>query len=327
MLCARTIRPRASFSRTSLKPSIPNALPLNYSTSYATPYVHTPASCPTPKANLAATHLPQASFCTQTAANPQTFNNIIVEKKGSIAIITLNRPKALNALCNELLDELEIALKGFDADKDIGCIILTGSKKAFAAGADIKEMSNKTFVDNYKSAMFTNFDSVANTRKPIIAAVNGYALGGGCELAMSCDFIIAGDKAQFGQPEITLGTIPGAGGTQRLTRALGKSKAMEMILTGNFIDAAAAEKAGLVSRVVPEDQLLETAIATANKIASFSKPIVSMAKECVNHAYELTLKEGLHFERRIFFSTFATNDQKEGMKAFVNKTKPNFSDS
>jgi len=250
-----------------------------------------------------------------------------VEKKGGVAVITLNRPKALNALCDELLNELEQVLKNFDSDKDIGCIILTGSKKAFAAGADIKEMSSKSFVDNYKAAMFTNFDSVGKTRKPIIAAVNGYALGGGCELAMSCDIILAGDKAQFGQPEITLGTIPGAGGTQRLIRAVGKSKAMELILTGASINAEAAEKAGLVSRVVPEDKLLETALEMAQKIASFSKPITIMAKDSVNRAYELTLQEGLNYERKLFYSTFATNDQKEGMKAFVNKTKPNFTDS
>eukprot|EP01097_Dermamoeba_algensis_P008187 TRINITY_DN534_c0_g1_i1.p1 TRINITY_DN534_c0_g1~~TRINITY_DN534_c0_g1_i1.p1 ORF type:complete len:282 (-),score=35.33 TRINITY_DN534_c0_g1_i1:81-926(-) len=255
------------------------------------------------------------------------YQNLLVEKRGNVGLITLNRPKALNALCDELLNELEVVLNDFDNDKDVGCIVLTGSKKAFAAGADIKEMSSKSFVDNYKGAMFTNFDSVGKTRKPIIAAVNGYALGGGCELAMSCDIIIAGERAQFGQPEITLGTIPGAGGTQRLTRAVGKSKAMEMILTGSFIDAQAAERAGLVSRVVPEDQLLETALTTAQKIASFSKPVTIMAKEAVNRAFEISLQEGLNFERRLFYSTFATNDQKEGMKAFVNKTKPAFTDT
>jgi len=264
-------------------------------------------------------------FCTEVSQNG--YKSLIVEKKGSVAVITLNRPKVLNALCDELLNELERALNGFDADKEVGCIILTGSKKAFAAGADIKEMSSKSFIENYKSAMLTNFDSVGKTRKPIIAAVNGYALGGGCELAMSCDIIIAGEKAQFGQPEITLGTIPGAGGTQRLIRAVGKSKAMEMILTGSFISAEAAEKAGLVSRVVPEDKLLETALEVASKISSFSKPIVMMAKDSVNRAYEMTLQEGLNYERKLFYSTFATNDQKEGMKAFVNKTKPNFTDS
>jgi len=253
---------------------------------------------------------------------------ILVEKRaGGVGVVTLNRPKALNALCAQLLSELNVALKDFDKDKEVGCIVLTGSSKAFAAGADIKEMSNLTFPETYQKDLFGGTDEISRISKPIIAAVGGYALGGGCELAMMCDIIIAAENAKFGQPEILLGTIPGIGGTQRLTRAIGKSKAMELVLTGSNIDAKTAESAGLVSRVVPDDKLLESAVETATKIASFSKPIVAMAKEAVNTAYETTLKEGLHFERRLFHSTFATNDQKEGMKAFVNKQKPNWSDS
>jgi len=251
---------------------------------------------------------------------------IIVEKRGNIGLITINRPKALNALCNQLCMELNHSLKKFDNDPQIAATILTGSEKAFAAGADIKEMANLTHMDTLKSSMFTDWDKLTKLRKPIIAAVNGYALGGGCELAMMCDIIIAGDKATFGQPEIKLGTIPGMGGTQRLTRAIGKSKAMEMVLTGKFMNAEEAERAGLVSRVVPSDKLLDVAMEVAGLIASHSKPIVSMAKDCVNRAYESTLAEGLHFEKSLFWSTFGTHDQKEGMKAFVNKTKPNFTD-
>lgn len=260
-------------------------------------------------------------YTTESAA-PQ-YTNILVEKKeGGVGLITLNRPKALNALCDELIHELNDAARRFELDNEVGAIVLTGSKKAFAAGADIKEMSTKTYMDTYKNNMFSAWDNLTKIRKPIIAAVNGFALGGGCELAMMCDIILAGDKARFGQPEIKLGTIPGVGGTQRLTRAVGKSKAMELILTGDFMNAEEAKQSGLVSRVVPEDELLTVALDMAKKVASYSQPIVSMAKECVNQAYESTLHEGVHFERRVFHSTFATNDQKEGMKAFIEKAQP-----
>jgi len=246
--------------------------------------------------------------------------------KEKVGIVTLNRPKALNALCNQLLIELSSVLKTFDQDKDVGCIILTGSKKAFAAGADIKEMSETSYVENFTNNLFGEIESLPRVKKPIIAAVNGYALGGGCELAMMCDIIIAGENAKFGQPEITLGTIPGVGGTQRLTRAVGKSKAMEMVLTGKPIDAKTAETMGLISRIVPEDKLLESALETAARIASFSKPVVALAKEAVNRSYEVSLTEGLLFERRLFYSTFALNDQKEGMRAFANKAEPKWTD-
>ncbi|KAK7004687.1 enoyl-CoA hydratase mitochondrial-like isoform X1 [Biomphalaria glabrata] len=349
------------------------------------------------------------------------YENIKVEKKGdkqNVLLIQLNRPKALNALCNSLMSELTKALQEAEADKDIGAVVLTGSERAFAAGADIKEMQTmNTFSDVYNSDFLKGWEAVARCRKPVIAAVNGYspalsvgddikemctmsmlqvftlnfppfdiplmrstkfliaavngyavlgadiaemsqmtfetviatdfpkllrvdfcrkpiiavvngyALGGGCELAMMCDIIYAGEKAQFGQPEITLGTIPGAGGTQRLTRAVGKSKAMEMVLTGNRISAQEAEKAGLVSKVFPPDQVVGEALKTAEKIASFSKTIVAMCKEAVNTGYELTLAEAIHFEKRLFHATFATNDRKEGMTAFVEKRSPNFKDS
>jgi len=261
------------------------------------------------------------------ATSAAQYSNILVEKKDGIAVITLNRPKALNALCDELISELNQATQELDKDNEVGAIVLTGSKKAFAAGADIKEMSTKTYMEVYKNNMFSTWDNLTKIRKPVIAAVNGFALGGGCELAMTCDIIIAGDKAKFGQPEIKLGTIPGVGGTQRLTRAVGKSKAMELILTGDFLSAQDAERYGLVSRVVPEDELLGVAVETAKKIASYSQPIVAMAKECVNEAYETSLHEGIHFERRVFHSTFATADQKEGMKAFVEKTQPKWTHS
>jgi enoyl-CoA hydratase len=264
-------------------------------------------------------------YTTTTSTESPQYKNILVEKKDGVGLITLNRPKALNALCEELIVELNDAAKRFDSDNEVGAIVVTGSKKAFAAGADIKEMANKSYMDCYKSNMFHSWDQLTQIRKPIIAAVNGFALGGGCELAMSCDIIIAGNKAQFGQPEIKLGTIPGVGGTQRLTRAIGKSKAMELILTGDFMSAEQAEKAGLVSKVVPEDELLNVALQMAQKISSYSQPIVAMAKECVNKAYEMTLKEGLQYERRVFYSTFATKDQKEGMKAFIEKTAPKWS--
>jgi enoyl-CoA hydratase/carnithine racemase len=251
---------------------------------------------------------------------------ILVEKRGPVGLITLNRPKALNALCDKLITELNTELKSMNSDPTIGAIVITGSEKSFAAGADIKEMSNQTYMTAYKSNMLAFWHDMTTIQKPIIAAVNGYALGGGCELAMMCDIIIAGEKAKFGQPEITIGTIPGCGGTQRLTRSVGKSKAMEWILTGDMFTAQQAEAAGLVSRVVPVDQLLPDALKTAEKIASFSKPIVALAKQGVNAAYETTLAQGVQVERSLFHSTFSTHDQKEGMAAFVEKRKPSFKD-
>ena len=253
------------------------------------------------------------------------FENIIVEKKDAVGIITLNRPKALNALSAALTKELETALIELDGDNSIGCMVITGSEKAFAAGADIKEMQPKSYMDAYLDDFITvAWEHIAKIRKPIIAAVSGYALGGGCEIAMMCDFIIAADNAKFGQPEITIGTIPGAGGTQRLTRFVGKSKAMEMCLTGRMMDAEEAERSGLVSRVVPFEQLMDECLKTATQIAALSRPSVMMAKESVNKAYEMTLSEGVKFERRLFHSTFATEDQKEGMSAFAEKRKANF---
>ncbi len=253
------------------------------------------------------------------------YENILVETRGNVGLITLNRPKAMNALCAALIDELSDALDGFEKDSEIRCIVLTGSEKAFAAGADIKEMKSKDFMDVYGEDFITHdWERVTWTRKPVIAAVAGYALGGGCEMAMMCDFIIAAENAKFGQPEITIGTIPGSGGTQRLTRFVGKSKAMEMCLTGRMMDAAEAERSGLVSRVVPVEDLLEDAMKTAGKIAGLSLPSVMMAKEAVNRAYETTLTEGVKFERRLFHSSFATQDQKEGMAAFAEKRPPNW---
>ena len=256
-----------------------------------------------------------------------TYENILVTQHGKVALITLNRPKALNALSPDLTRELGEALKVLEQDPGTAVVVLTGSEKAFAAGADIKVMKDWSYMDVYKSNFITaTWESIVSFRKPTIAAVAGYALGGGCELAMMCDFIIAADNAKFGQPEINLGTIPGAGGTQRLTRLVGKSKAMEMILTGRMMDAAEAESAGLVSRVVPLEQLLPDALKTAEKIASMSMPIAMMAKDAVNRAYEVSLNEGIHFERRLFHSTFATADQKEGMNAFSEKRLPVFKD-
>ncbi|WP_419798828.1 MAG: enoyl-CoA hydratase [Terasakiella sp.] len=253
------------------------------------------------------------------------YEHILAEKKGRVGLITLNRPKALNALCTPLIDELGAALDAFEADSEIGCIVLTGSEKAFAAGADIKEMSERDFIDVYSNDFITDdWEKVAKCRKPVIAAVAGYALGGGCEMAMMCDFIIAAENAKFGQPEITIGTIPGAGGTQRLTRAVGKAKAMEMCLTGRIMDAEEAERSGLVTRIVPLDNLLENALETADKIAKLSQPVVMMAKESVNKAFETTLAEGVMFERRTFHTTFALEDRKEGMSAFAEKRQPNF---
>jgi enoyl-CoA hydratase len=251
------------------------------------------------------------------------YENILVETNGAVGIIRLNRPKALNALCAALIAELGQALDAFEADDAIGAIVLTGSEKAFAAGADIKEMTSKTYMDVYLTDFITKgWERITVCRKPIVAAVSGFALGGGCEVAMMCDFILAADTAKFGQPEITIGTIPGAGGTQRLTRFVGKSKAMEMCLTGRMMDAAEAERAGLVSRVVPAAELVDEAIKVAAKIAGLSRPIVMMAKEAVNRAYETTLSEGIRFERRTFHATFATEDQKEGMAAFAEKRPP-----
>lgn len=271
---------------------------------------------------------PSSNFGMRRYSTSMNYEMIKMEKKGPVGIVTLNRPNALNALCEQLLKELDSALKVYDSDQEVGAIIITGSTKAFAAGADIKEMAPKNYMQVFNERMFEAGEGVPNIRKPIIAAVNGFALGGGCELAMMCDIIIAGEKAQFGQPEITLGTIPGLGGTQRLVRAIGKSKAMEMVLTGNRMDAKSAEQAGLVSKVVPEDKLLDAALEVANKIASFSKPIVALAKDCVNKAFEISLREGLSYEKRSFQSTFSTDDQKIGMQAFVNKDKnPKWKDS
>jgi enoyl-CoA hydratase len=253
------------------------------------------------------------------------YEHIIVETRGSVGLITLNRPHALNALCAPLIVEMGAALDAFEADDAIGAIVVTGSDKAFAAGADIKEMQPQGYMDVYLRDFITKgWERATTCRKPIIAAVAGFALGGGCELAMMCDFILAADNAKFGQPEIKLGTIPGAGGTQRLTRFVGKSKAMEMVLTGRMMDAAEAERAGLVSRVFPLAELLPEAIKTAQTIAKLSRPSVLMAKESVNRAYETTLAEGIRFERRLFHSTFALQDQKEGMRAFIEKRAPDF---
>jgi enoyl-CoA hydratase len=255
------------------------------------------------------------------------YENIIAETRGKVGLITLNRPKALNALSPDLMRELSKAVDIFEADVQIGCIVVTGSDKAFAAGADIKEMKSKSYMDVYMSDFITaEWERIARCRKPVIAAVAGYALGGGCELAMMCDFILAADNAKFGQPEINLGIIPGAGGTQRLPRFVGKSKAMEMALLGQsrMMDAEEAERSGLVSRILPLADLIEDAIKTAQKISELSQPIVMMAKESVNRAYETTLSEGVRFERRLFHSAFATDDQKEGMAAFSEKRKPDF---
>ncbi len=252
---------------------------------------------------------------------------ILTEIEDHVGLVTLNRPKALNALNAQLLSELADALKGMQADHNVRCIIITGCEKAFAAGADIKEMSTKSFVDVFTEDLFgPEVDAILNVRKPIIAAVSGYALGGGCELAMMCDFIICSDTAKFGQPEINLGVVAGIGGTQRLTRFVGKSKSMEMHLTGRMMDSAEAERSGLVSRVVPAKDLLADAKATAAKIAEKSMITTMVVKEAVNRAYETTLNEGLLFERRVFNSLFATNDQTEGMNAFMEKREPQFRD-
>ena len=254
-----------------------------------------------------------------------TYENIVVETRGRVGFITLNRPKQLNALNDALMNELQSALSGFDADEAIGAIVITGSERAFAAGADVGAMKAWSYVDVYKTDFITrNWERIRTVRKPVIAAVAGVALGGGCELAMMCDIVIAADSAKFGQPEIKLGIIPGAGGTQRLPRAVGKSKAMDLVLTGRMMDAQEAERAGLVARIVPADKLLDEAFSVANVICEYSLPAVMMAKESVNRAYESSLAEGILFERRNFHSLFATEDQKEGMQAFLGKRKPAF---
>ncbi len=254
-----------------------------------------------------------------------SYEYLIVEQRGRVGLITLNRPKQLNALCDALVEEMKTALDTFEADENVGAIVITGSDKAFAAGADITAMKDFSYMDAYKGDYITrNWERVKTCRKPVIAAVAGYALGGGCELAMMCDFIIAADTAQFGQPEVKLGTLPGAGGSQRLPRAVGKAKAMDMCLTARMMGAEEAERAGLVSRVVPADRLLDEALEAATKIASYSLPVVMMIKETVNRAFESSLQEGLLFERRVFHASFALEDQKEGMAAFAEKRKPEF---
>jgi enoyl-CoA hydratase len=251
-----------------------------------------------------------------------TYQNILVETQGRVGIIRLNRPQALNALNKALIAELTQAIETFDADEKIGCMLITGNDKAFAAGADIKEMADKPFIDAYLGDFVSNWNVAARARKPIVAAVAGFALGGGCELAMQCDIVIAADTAKFGQPEIKLGVIPGIGGTQRLARAVGKAKAMDLILTGRMMDAAEAEKSGLVARLVSPEKLMDEAMKVAETIANMSLPSVLAGKEAVNRAFESGLSEGMAFERRIFHSLFATEDQKEGMKAFIEKRTP-----
>ena len=252
------------------------------------------------------------------------YQNILVETRGKIGIIRLNRPQALNALNAALIAELTQAVQAFEADAGIACMIVTGSEKAFAAGADIKEMADKSYMDAFMGDFAANWDALARARKPTVAAVAGFALGGGCELAMMCDLVIAADTAKFGQPEIKLGVIPGIGGTQRLTRAVGKAKAMDLCLTGRMMDAAEGERSGLVARVVPAANLMDEAMKVAETIASMSLPVVMIAKESVNRAFETTLAEGMKFERRVFHSLFATADQKEGMAAFVAKRPAKF---
>lgn len=253
-----------------------------------------------------------------------TYETILVEREDRVALVTLNRPEALNALGLRVMEEVVAAFEELDRDPGVGCVVLTGSEKAFAAGADIKEMRPRSYMDMYLSDWFTAWDRLGQVRTPTVAAVAGYALGGGCELAMLCDVLLAADTAVFGQPEIRLGVIPGIGGSQRLTRAVGKAKAMELCLTGRTMDAAEAERAGLVSRIVPADRLLAEAWEVAGTVAAMSKPVAMMAKESVNRAFETTLAEGVRFERRLFHAVFATADQKEGMSAFVEKRPPEF---
>ncbi len=281
--------------------------------------------------------LPLSSITSTTVARPMTaaasgtweksYEFILAERRDKVALLTLNRPKALNALCNGIIQDLIEATTHIVHDDSVGCIVLTGSTKAFAAGADIKEMKDKTFVEAFSTNMFEEWGHIARVAKPIVAAVNGYALGGGCELMMMADIVVAGENAKFGQPEITLGVIPGCGGTQRLVRAIGKSKAMELVLTGGMIDAKQAEKGGLVSKVVPTETTVQVALEMAKTIASYSLPVTAAAKETVNSAFELNLAEGLRFERRVFHSLFALQDQKEGMGAFVEKRKPKFTNT
>ncbi|KAM3572805.1 hypothetical protein VYU27_005218 [Nannochloropsis oceanica] len=281
--------------------------------------------------------LPLSSITSTTVARSMTagacgtweksYEFILAERRDKVALLTLNRPKALNALCNGIIQDLIEATTHIVRDDSVGCIVLTGSTKAFAAGADIKEMKDKTFVEAFSTNMFEEWGHIARVAKPIVAAVNGYALGGGCELMMMADIVVAGENAKFGQPEISLGVIPGCGGTQRLVRAIGKSKAMELVLTGGMIDAKQAEKDGLVSKVVPTDTTVQVALDMAKTIASFSLPVTAAAKETVNSAFELNLAEGLRFERRVFHSLFALQDQKEGMRAFVEKRKPKFTNA
>ncbi|MDD2061213.1 MULTISPECIES: enoyl-CoA hydratase [Pseudomonas] len=255
-----------------------------------------------------------------------SFETILLDIHGKVGLITLNRPQALNALNAQIVGEINQALDQLEADPNIGCVVLTGSAKAFAAGADIKEMADLRYPQIYVDDLFSDADRIANRRKPIIAAVSGFALGGGCELAMMCDFILAGDNAKFGQPEINLGVLPGMGGTQRLTRAVGKAKAMELCLSGRLMGAEEAERAGLVARVVPQAELLEEALKVAATIASKSIPMTMMVKESVNRAFEVNLAEGVRFERRVFHAAFATEDQKEGMAAFIAKREAQFKD-
>lgn len=254
-----------------------------------------------------------------------SYENILVDEHGAVAVIRLNRPSALNALNHDLMDELTDALTSIEANDAIGCTVITGSEKAFAAGADIKEMQSKEYIDVFMEDFITaNWETVTRCRKPVVAAVAGYALGGGCELAMMCDFVLAAENARFGQPEIQLGVMPGSGGTQRLTRFVGKSKSMEMCLTGRMMDAEEAERAGLVSRIVPTEELFDEALKVATKIAEMSRPAAMLLKESVNRAYEVPLAEGVRFERRVFHSLFAFDDQNEGMEAFVEKRTPKF---
>lgn len=255
------------------------------------------------------------------------FETILLERKDGVGLITLNRPKALNALNAQVLDDVIDALDELERDNEIGAVVITGSERAFAAGADIKEMQPKSYMDMFLDDYFARWDRLASFRKPTIAAVSGHALGGGCELAMLCDILIASDTAKFGQPEIKLGVIPGIGGSQRLTRAIGKAKAMDLVLTGRNMDVAEAERAGLVSRVVPVDELFDTALEVAGTIAAMSLPVTMVAKESVNRSFETTLSEGLRFERRVFHSLFAIDDQKEGMAAFTEKRPPKFTNS
>lgn len=265
------------------------------------------------------------SGTSDTSGTPGTsYETILLERKGRVAVLTLNRPEALNALNLRVMTDVVAAAETLDRDPEVGCIVITGSAKAFAAGADIKEMRPRSYMDMYLSDWFTAWDRLAQVRTPTVAAVSGYALGGGCELAMMCDVLLAADTAKFGQPEIKLGVIPGIGGSQRLTRAVGKAKAMELCLTGRTMGAEEAERAGLVSRIVPADELLAEALAVAETVAGMSKPVAMMAKEAVNRAFETTLTEGVRFERRLFHAVFATADQKEGMSAFVDKRPPHF---